>query len=145
MERLRDSILQFAASWSLDQGGDGRESLESSFKISQKHATEHGDETTDEERPQLVVSMSPEVDDNNDAREERLRRSLDSSTKADVDDQTNAERLLRALAMLMDENVSDGIGSFKATSIEPDEDNETNEERFQRALAMSMVDENDCE
>ena len=89
-ERLRDRILQFAASWSLDQGKDGQERLESSPEMSQKHATEHGDET----RLKLALAMSLEVDDNNDISEERIRRSQDSSVEADVDNQTNAEQLL---------------------------------------------------
>ena len=119
MERLRGRILQFAASWSSDQGKDGQERLESLLEMPQKQANENSDEITDEER---------------------LRRSLDSSVEADADNQTNAERLHRALG----ENDNDETSSFKATSIEPDEGNETDEERLQRALVMSM-NENCCE
>ena len=145
IERLRDAILQFAVYWSPDQGKDDQERLKSSFEMSQKQATEHGDKIS-EERLQLVLAMSLEVDDNNYTSEERLRRPLDSSIDADVGSQTNSERLQRALAMLMiDEDHNNETGSFKATRIEPDEGNETDEEWLQHALAMSIIDKNCCE
>ena len=69
-----------------------------------------------------------------------------TSIELDEGNETNQERLQRALAMsMMDGNDNDDIGSFKATSIEPDEGNETDEERLERALAMSMMDEIGCE
>ena len=54
MVRMRDRILQSAASWSSGQGKDSQERLESS----QKQVIEHSDEITDEERLQLARSMS---------------------------------------------------------------------------------------
>ena len=123
MGSLRGRILQFVASWSLDQGKNCHERLESSHERTQEQDTEHGDEIPDEETPS---------------------RSLDSSVEADVDNQTNAERLQRAVAMsMMGENDKDEIGSFKATSVQSDEANETDQERLQRALSMSMVGGND--
>ena len=92
---LWDRSLQFATSWSLDQGKDGQERLESSFEISQKQAADHGDEITDEEMLQLALAMCLEAGDNDDTNEERFRRSLHSSIEADVDNQTNADRLQR--------------------------------------------------
>ena len=82
-----------------------------SFELSRKQASEHGDEITDEERLQLALAMSLQVNDNNGASDGRLRRSLDSSIEADADSETNAERLQCALAMLMmDKSDDDEIG-----------------------------------
>ena len=145
MERLRDTILQSATPRPSDQGKDGQETLESPSKTPHKQATEHGDEITEEEKPQIAVAMSLDVNDNKDTSEEGPRRSLDPSVEADADSQTNPERFQHALSMLtIDENDSDGFGSFKATPIGQDEGNETHEERLQLVLAMSMMDENDC-
>ena len=141
VERLRDGILRVVSSWSLDQGKDGQERLKSSFETSQKQATEHGDEITDEVRHQLALATSLEVCDNYGTGEER---PLDPLIEADVENQANAGRLQRALAMSTTDG-NDSGDSFKATSIELDEGNETDEERLERALAMSMMDENDCE
>ena len=78
--------------------------------------------------------------------EERIRRSLDLTIEADADNQSNAERIQRALAMSMKgENGKNEIGYFKTMSNVTDEDTETNEERLQSAPAMSMADENYCD
>jgi len=66
------------------------------------------------------------------------------SIEVDEDNETNEERLQRALAMSMeDKNDNDEIGGFKSTPIEADEDDESNEGRLQPAVAMSLaVDDN---
>ena len=70
----------------------------------------------------------------------------DTSIELDEGNETDEERLQRALDMsMMDGNDNNEIGSFQDTSIEPDEGNETDEERLQRALEMSMMNENGCE
>ena len=115
MERLRDRILQFAASWPFSQGKDSQERLESSSTVVGSGNGEFGS----------FQATSVKPDEGSETDEERLQRALAMS--------------------MMDENDSDEIDSFQATSIEPDEGNETDEERLQRALAMSMVDENDYE
>jgi tetratricopeptide (TPR) repeat protein len=142
-EVLRDILLQFAASWYLDEGNADREMLQRTFKMLQKDATEDDDPMTDEERLQLVLAVSREVD-NNDTDEDRLRRALPMSIEVDEDNETNEERLQRALAMSMeDKNDNDEIGGFKSTPIEADEDDESNEVRLQLAVAMSLaVDDN---
>ena len=133
MERMGDKILQSAASWSSGQGKDSQERLESS----QKQATEHSDEITDEERLQLARSMSLEVNDNNNISEDRLRRSLESSVEADVDNQTNVKRLQNALATsMMGGNDNDETGFFQTTPFELYGGNETDLERLQRALGI---------
>ncbi|KAF8245666.1 kinase-like protein [Wilcoxina mikolae CBS 423.85] len=114
MEVLRDILLQFAASWTLDEGNADRERLQHTFKMLQKDATEDDDPMTDEERLQLALAVSREVDDNNDTNEERLRRALAMLIEVDEDNETNEERLQRALAMSMeDKNDNDEIGSLK--------------------------------
>jgi hypothetical protein len=142
-ERIRDRLLQFAASWSLNEGNDSQERLQRTLKMSHKQATEDDDPITDEERLQLALAMSLEVDDNNDTNEERLQCTLAMSIQGDKDNETNGDRLQRALAMSIEDENNEEIGCIKSTSIEADEDDESNEERLQRALAMSMKNEND--
>ena len=115
MERLRDRILQFAASWPFGQGKDGRGGLGSSSMVVGSVNGEFGSSQATPIKP----------DEGSETDEERLQRALAMS--------------------LMDENDSDEMDSFQATSIEPDEGNETDEQRLQRALAMSMMDANDYE
>jgi hypothetical protein len=135
-ERIRDRLLQFAASWSLKEGNDSQERLQRTIKMLHKHATEDDDPITDEERLQLAIAMSLEVDDNNDTDEERLQCTLTMSIEGDEDNETNGDRLQRALAMSMEDENNDEIGCFKSTSIEADD--ESNEERLQIAFAMSL-------
>ena len=69
-----------------------------------------------------------------------------TSIEPDEGNETNEERLQRALVMsMMGGSDSGEIGSSQATSIEPDEGNETGEERLQRALGMPVMNENGCE
>ena len=85
----------------------------------------------------------PQFADDNTS-DDTLWRSLDPSIEADVDKQTNAERIQRALVMsMMGENGNDEIGSCQASSIEQSEGSATGGGRLQRALVMSMMDEND--
>ena len=145
-KHFRDRNLRFATSWSLDQGKEGQERLKSAFEMSQKHATEHGNGTTEVGGLQPVLSVSLEVGESNDASEDKLRRPLYSSSEADADHRTNAKRLQCAPVMSMvDGNHNDSIGSFQAASVEPDEGNETDAERLQRTLVISVMSENDCE
>ncbi|KAF8534979.1 hypothetical protein BDD12DRAFT_939978 [Trichophaea hybrida] len=139
MEVLHDRLLQFAASWSFNEGNDSQERLH-------KHATEDDDPMTDEERPQLALAMSLKVDDNNDTHEERLQHALPMSIEADEDNETNEERLQRAPAMSIEnEDDIDEIGCLKSMSIEVDEDDETNEERLQLAISPEVDDNNDTD
>ena len=114
MERIRDRLQQFAASWSLNEGNDSQERFQRTLKMVHKQATEDDDPITDEERLQLALAMFLEVDDNNDTDEERLQCTLAMSIEGDEDNETNGDRLQRALAMLMkNENDDDDICCFK--------------------------------
>ena len=76
MERLRDRILQFAASWSLDQGKGGQDSLES---LSMMDGGGGGG-------IRFFQAMSIESDEGNETDEEQLQRPLAMSVMGGYND-----------------------------------------------------------
>ncbi|KAF8539826.1 hypothetical protein BDD12DRAFT_881587 [Trichophaea hybrida] len=99
--QFKDKLPQFATARSLDDGNDGKEILCNTI-LQKSH--DDDDFGADTQRPEFALAESQELD-YNDTEQDVPRRALGLSVEAEEDNQANHERLQRALAMPIEDNI----------------------------------------